>query len=394
MMISKRSGNDVDSRCSFDCFKSILVLVFAILFGILSLFSLLCLPDFIEKQLISTFILGPKSSTFSGWQKPNIPIYNYYYLFNITNADEIFRDGAKPDLQQLGPYVYRQSMEKTNISWNFANNTVQYRQVKSWFFDPTKSNGSLDDEIVHLNVPLISAIHKINLMPEEERFIAQESLNSMIESFSLATVMRHKISELLFDGYEDDLLKTASTLQPTEMQQARFSYLYGKNNTSTDGLFRIHTGGSDSAKSLGLMDTWNNENIISQWPSGEKCRSFNKSTAGDLLPPFYLEQNYRLMRYLGKQPILEPNPAIRMFIGEMCRSFELEFVEKFTKNQLRGYRYGLSTKSFDYTVDDNQCFCVEQKSVLQSYSCYPIQSNLDMNSEFFLTVAHLTAYMV
>lgn len=132
-----------------------------ILFGIgltltiAALISHFYLPNVLETKIIDEFILDPESSSYTGWQKSNIPIYSYYYFFNITNANDLFKPGVKPILKEIGPYVFELNFEKVNISWNFENGTVEYRQIKTWQPVPSKSNGSLDDEIVHINVPLL-----------------------------------------------------------------------------------------------------------------------------------------------------------------------------------------------------------------------------------------------
>lgn len=176
--------------------------------------------------------------------------------------------------------------------------------------------------------------------------------------------MKHKIRQLLFEGYEDDLLTTASSFYPGEVAQTRFGWLYQKNNTSSDGLFRVYTGQLDSGRKLGLIDTWNNENENIKWKVGEKCRSFDHTTTGDLQPPFFLRENYHLLQYFGQQNLLKPLPSIRMFIADICRSFDLEYMETIeTMDQIHRYRYRMGPSTFNYTSsNDNHCYCKNNKS--------------------------------
>lgn len=70
--------------------------------------------------------------------------------------DEILENGSRPQLQEVGPYVFREEREKVNVTFSDDGNKVAYNQVRRWFFDPEMSgNCSLDDEVYHLNVPLI-----------------------------------------------------------------------------------------------------------------------------------------------------------------------------------------------------------------------------------------------
>jgi len=38
-----------------------------------------------------------------------------------------------------------------NISWNGNNDTMEYHQIRTYFFEPDKSNGSLEDVIVNVD---------------------------------------------------------------------------------------------------------------------------------------------------------------------------------------------------------------------------------------------------
>ena len=50
--------------------------------------------------------LKPGSLVYNEWTKASTPIYMKYYVFNLTNPDEIM-EGATPNVTQLGPYSYR-----------------------------------------------------------------------------------------------------------------------------------------------------------------------------------------------------------------------------------------------------------------------------------------------
>ena len=78
------------------------------------------------------------------------------YFFNVTNAEEILRvrNGTKPNLQEVGPYVYRQFTDLRNVTWN-DNDTVTYYQNKTYFYQPHLSNGTLGDIITVINPVLL-----------------------------------------------------------------------------------------------------------------------------------------------------------------------------------------------------------------------------------------------
>ena len=47
----------------------------------------------------------------STWLNPPIEPLMKVYVFNINNPPEVL-EGAEPDTQELGPYVYRSSLER------------------------------------------------------------------------------------------------------------------------------------------------------------------------------------------------------------------------------------------------------------------------------------------
>lgn len=46
--------------------------------------------------------------------------------------------------------MFSETREKVNLTWN-ENNTITYRQLRTWHFNPEESNGSPDDMITTLN---------------------------------------------------------------------------------------------------------------------------------------------------------------------------------------------------------------------------------------------------
>ena len=41
------------------------------------------------------------------WIKPSVPIYMKYFVFNVTNPNEILEGLEIPNVTQMGPYSYR-----------------------------------------------------------------------------------------------------------------------------------------------------------------------------------------------------------------------------------------------------------------------------------------------
>ena len=69
--------------------------------------SILNLGSTFQYKLVAEiFTLAEGKLFFDIWSTSRQPLTAKFYIFNITNPDQIL-NGAKPILQVLGPYTYR-----------------------------------------------------------------------------------------------------------------------------------------------------------------------------------------------------------------------------------------------------------------------------------------------
>ena len=59
-------------------------------------------------------------------------------MYNVNNPEEII-NGAKPNLSEVGPFVYREYREKENINSSEDGCTIKADQYKWYDFDMTKT---------------------------------------------------------------------------------------------------------------------------------------------------------------------------------------------------------------------------------------------------------------
>lgn len=80
--------------------------------------------------LANKLMLKPGSKTLESFKSPPVPIFMQFYLFNLTNKEEVL-EGAKPVLQQVGPYTYAEKQLKYDLKFDDEKGTVTYLQNKT-----------------------------------------------------------------------------------------------------------------------------------------------------------------------------------------------------------------------------------------------------------------------
>jgi len=100
--------------------------------------------------------LTPGTEAYSTWLNAPAPIYMNCYFFNVTNVRQFTENATvRPHVRQIGPYVYREIRNKTDVELINGGATLRYRQQKWFVFDANRSCGSENDTLTHINFPLV-----------------------------------------------------------------------------------------------------------------------------------------------------------------------------------------------------------------------------------------------
>ena len=57
--------------------------------------------------MFQSVVLKNGSESYDAWKDPPVTVYMKFWLFNVTNADDVLNNDAKPQVEEIGPYVYR-----------------------------------------------------------------------------------------------------------------------------------------------------------------------------------------------------------------------------------------------------------------------------------------------
>lgn len=148
-------------------------------------------------------------------------------------------------------------------------------------------------------------------------------------------ISKRTVRELLFEGYEDRLLKYLKSLHRKDVvvPLTEFAWFLNRNGSSSaDGRISMYTGQDDISK-LGLVSLWNGQDRTNVYP--RECGRV-EGTTGDVWPP---EANHT-------KPLV-------VFVPDFCRSIELQYEEEEDST--------FNVASQKYVADESNfnrsCFC-------------------------------------
>uniref|UniRef100_A0A1A9W5I5 Scavenger receptor class B member 1 n=1 Tax=Glossina brevipalpis TaxID=37001 RepID=A0A1A9W5I5_9MUSC len=281
-------------------------------------------------------IMRENSEMFDLWAKPPVDLYIKIYLFNITNAEAFLAGREKMNLQQLGPYVYKELFTHENVTFN-ANDTISTfpRHPLVWQEDLSEGNKE-DDPVVMINIAMLAISH----LTADRNIFVRLSLNSLFTTLKSEPIVRMTAKEFMF-GYNTKLTSLGNTFMPNWIyfdKVGLIDRMYDFNNDYET----FYTGKTDTSLS-GLYATYMGNTDLPNWPE-KHCSNIELASDGSKFRSF-----------------IKPNDTLKFFRKSMCRPINLIRADNdiVTKGSLQGYRYRFEDNAFDngrYNIK-NKCFC-------------------------------------
>lgn len=311
----------------------------------------LTFPGIFARIIDGELVLSRDKHTYEVWKKTPIPLTLEFYFFNWTNPEEIRNISVKPNLEQVGPYKFTETKEKVDVVWN-DNGTVSFRQLRWWYFNASRSNGSLDDLITTLNPVAVTVSAQSNNL----NYFLQRGMSVSLKAFGQDVHITRKVGQFLFDGYDDTLISLAQNFPKIDGVEIppfdKFGWFYKRNGSSDfDGLITMGTG--TGGVPLGRIDRWNYKQRTGFY-EGE-CGKISGS-AGEFWPPNVSKED------------------ISLFSPDMCREVGFQFKEEVVIHGITGYKFVGGEKTMDNGTiySENSCYCGGQcvpSGVLNVSSC-------------------------
>ncbi|XP_058066953.1 lysosome membrane protein 2-like isoform X1 [Anopheles bellator] len=336
--IEQRSGEDANLCYRMLILAALFVVFFISAFG----FFVMWFTEMYNNSLLEKLTLTPNSTAAEWWATPPVFPLLKVHVFNYTNAEEYFAgEDIKLRVEELGPYVYKETAEKINVIHN-ADGTISYREHRHIQFLPGESSGNPFDHVIVPNVVFLTAETKM----KNENSLTKLSYNIMKGATSSTAFMKQPVESFLW-GYEDKLLNMIKTVTmfSNDIQMSRFGMLMTRNGTSAEN-FTIYSGES-SLQHLALIKELDGNVRLNQWHTDE-CDLVG-GTDGSQFPPHLMDRYQHL----------------QVFIKSLCRKFPLVYDSEVTAlDGIPAWRYKIPKTVFLHPREHapNQCYCMDESS--------------------------------
>ena len=290
---------------------------------------------------------------------------NKKYLYKLL----IISGHEKPKLEEIGPFVYRQKMIKTDVEFSIDGESVSHSVYREHYFEASLSSNSEDDYVIVPNIPLFGLIKTQRYKDALEKTITRQLLESYgNEGIDYEPFIKIKAKEL-FWGYPSILLSMQRQTEnvncttgdddiffrdfdkSTEDEDTEncdivagnlvpFGIFSTRNATSLD--IRTVKTGKSQVFEKGQMVAWHGKEKLDYW-SSEQC---NTMTGRD--PS-------------GLPLLVTRNDKMNLFIGQMCRPLIFQFDKEVrVDDEFEALRFvpEVTSLSGPDQVPENQCYCL------------------------------------
>ncbi|KAJ2943282.1 hypothetical protein O0L34_g12088 [Tuta absoluta] len=285
------------------------------------------------------------SLSYSYWHKPGVHRYTKVYIFNVTNPQGFLEHGEKPKLVEVGPFVYREDMEKVNIKFH-DNDTVSYQHNKILRFMPDMSVDK-NQKLVVPNIPLLTVTSSL---ASSSIFSSFSLLSSGLVSYlqmtdkDKAKPFVHITAEELVFGYDDQLVHLASIFYPKGKRPNKQMGLLLARNGTLEEVSTIYTG-QKTMDRFGYLDKVDGMDHLRHWKH-RPCNDI-RASEGSFFPP----------RETTGEDI------VHIYDKDLCRILPLQYRHDVYKDGIKTGMYTPPEATFESADknDDNKCYCENEK---------------------------------
>ncbi|XP_028403811.1 lysosome membrane protein 2-like isoform X2 [Dendronephthya gigantea] len=311
--------------------------------------------DWVKDEIRDGVKLKEGNEVYDKWRDPENPTYLTYYMFNVTNPDNVSKGGI-PIVHQCGPYTYRLVPNITVIGRNkYASSSITYLSQKHHIFERKLSCKNCDpsrDFITNANIPFMTTVEMvvkyIKLKDPKSLSYALRVLDQVFVKLDLQDFHTHAVHELLW-GYKDDKLNEAHGIL-TRLVKSRdptfnidLPTTFALQENKSLNMYTIDSG-VDDVDNVGEYLLWNKHPNITCW--NDKYANMMNGSGG-----------------LHYKPFLSKDDTIYALVTPVYRSFTLIYDSTVEYRGIHLYRFALTPEQFvSGDVDgNNKGFCPKGK---------------------------------
>ena len=192
--------------------KRIIVSIFFPLGIILLFFGMFCQSLFVA-ILKDKLVLKKGGETFKSWQLPPIPVYVKFHIYNYTNVKDILAYGARPRVEEVGPFTYRENRYNQILDYNEWN--ITYIQNYTYHFEPSLSCSTCNANTTVWvpNISFLAVLRDIHDKVKNPNWFLSATIQAVMGGLKGTTLFQELPVGKLIWGYEDDILSTMSNLE-------------------------------------------------------------------------------------------------------------------------------------------------------------------------------------
>ena len=155
-------------------------------------------------KLIKGACLVPGTFIYNSWLNLPIQLRTNFYLFNLVNPDEFVHNGALPEFEEIGPFVYDEIRIKENVTLN-SNGTISYRERRRFFFNSDLSVQNDSVQITSINMVIVTSLNLLRSYSFLDSKIIKFVFEMIFKMNNESLLVTKSVNQLLF-GYDDKLM--------------------------------------------------------------------------------------------------------------------------------------------------------------------------------------------
>lgn len=316
-------------------------------------YFLYSMPELFAKKIQANLPLINGTDAYTRYTNSTVPLNVKMYVFNVTNPEEVIK-GAKPKLNEVGPFSFTERRKKNVIGISNDNTTLDYRLIRTYFFNETNSV-PLSSIITLPNVPAFSAVFAANLKKDEEEGLINpvEAIKTYLTNETIYTTALAE--SWLFKGIKLEWLDAINgdgVFFPDQPPDNTFGFYYKKNGTwdeKSDGTMTVSTGADGNFTNIGKVLKWNGKPTLNFWKS--TCNNL-KGTDGQFF-----------------HPNIKKGEELDIFAPDLCRSLAIKYQRTVSLRSIELYRFGIASSFFE-PIDSSEktsCYCMKKGTAKQRF---------------------------